>query len=803
MKKSILPLLLLLSHLGIAQRIQVLDKTTLQPLQGVSVGTKANSLLTDGQGRANLQHMLQPSDTVQVSYLGYKTLQLPASQLQQAQVQQILLSQQAHNLQEVVVSAGKFAQEKRLVPQQVEVLSNRELSFMSQPTTADVLQQTGQVLVQKSQMGGGSPVLRGFEANKVLLVVDGVRLNNAIYRGGHLQNVITLDNSMLERAEVVFGPSSVIYGSDALGGVLHFHTLQPQLAPDSQRHSLSGSAFLRYASAPDEQAANVQLNYGRRRWASLTSLTVSDFGNLRQGDRRRSAYGELGIREYYAGRTATGQDTMLLNPNPNIQRPTGYTQFDALQKFRYQASTTLSHTVNLQLSTSTDVPRYDRLTEISGDKLKYAQWYYGPQERFMAAYTLDKQNASSQLYDEARLTTAVQRIEESRHNRRFNQDWRSHQKEQVWVYSLNADLNKTLAAHRLQYGLEVNYNNVQSEAYEEHIGSAETRARSTRYPDGGSSMHSAAAYFTHTWQLRQWLSLNQGLRYSYVGLDASFKDKTFFPFLQDEVEQRHHALSGSVGAVAQTGNGWRFAVLGSSGFRAPNVDDLSKVFDSSPGTVIVPNPTLSPEYTYNFEVSAAKSFAARVHLELVAYRTWYRDAITVRNYTLNGQDSVLYEGVQSQVQANVNAGKAYLYGYSANLKADLTSYLSLSSSLNYTYGRVQEQNGEVPLDHVPPLFGRSSLNLQLKRLRTEFFVLYHGRKTLSNYSPSGEDNLNYATPQGMPAWHTLNLRTAYQLTPQLQLQAALENISDRYYRVFASGISAPGRNVVLTLRGRF
>ncbi|NJN34367.1 MAG: TonB-dependent receptor plug domain-containing protein [Saprospiraceae bacterium] len=71
--------------------------------------------------------------------------------------------------------------------------------------------------------------MRGFEASRVLLVVDGVRMNNLIYRSGHLQNAITVDQNMLDRVEVLFGTASTVYGSDALGGVVHFFTKKPLL----------------------------------------------------------------------------------------------------------------------------------------------------------------------------------------------------------------------------------------------------------------------------------------------------------------------------------------------------------------------------------------------------------------------------------------------------------------------------------------------------------------------------------------------------------------------------------------------
>jgi hemoglobin/transferrin/lactoferrin receptor protein len=802
MKKlpGLLLLFLLLSHLALSQSIKVTDKTTLEPLPGVTITSEAGSIQTDANGRADISQLLSTSTQIRFLFVGYHAQVVTPAQLQQQQYV-VTLAPQSYNLGEVVVAAGRFAAQKKLVPQQAEVLSRRELSFMSQATTADVLQQSGKVLVQKSQMGGGSPVIRGFEANKVLLVVDGVRMNNAIYRGGHLQNVITLDNSILQRAEVVFGPSSVIYGSDALGGVMHFQTVQPKLAEEGDKKIISGSAFTRYATATNEKTIHAQLNYGRKKWGSLTSITVSDFGNLRQGEKRQDNYGELGVRKYYAARIGN-RDTMLVNPDPKVQRPTGYKQYDLLQKVVFKPSESISHTLNLQLSTSSDIPRYDRLTDYSGGKLKFGQWYYGPQQRVLGAYTLSLTKATK-LYDQAKVIAAYQWLEESRNDRRFGKNWLSHRTEQVQVYSLNTDLTKSINLHRLQYGMEATYNGVNSSANEENIVTGEFRPLFTRYPDGGSSMHSAAAYVTHTWDVKPWLILSQGLRYSYVGLEAAFTDKTYFSFLEDDLQQRNHALSGNAGVVALPGKGWRFAALGSTGFRAPNVDDLSKVFDSTPGNVIVPNPALKPEYTYNLEVSIAKSIQERLHLEATAYHTWLKNAVTTQPVLFNGQDSIVYNGQLSQVTANVNAGKAYLYGYSATMQADITNYLSLSSSLNYTYGRIRTDGNDIPLDHVPPMFGKTSINLQLKRLRAEFFILYNGAKKLEDYNPNGEDNLQYATPQGMPAWHTFNLRTAYQFTPNLQLQAAVENMADRYYRVFASGISAPGRNIVLTLRGKF
>ena len=146
-------------------------------------------------------------------------------------------------LREVVVSASRWEQEIKNVPARVTGISSKSNEFTNPQTTADMLQNTGQIFVQKSQAGAGSPVLRGFETNRVLLVVDGIRMNNAIYRGGHVQDVITLDNAILDKTEVLFGPSSTMYGSDALGGVIHFYTKNPKL------NLKTGNAYVRYSSA--------------------------------------------------------------------------------------------------------------------------------------------------------------------------------------------------------------------------------------------------------------------------------------------------------------------------------------------------------------------------------------------------------------------------------------------------------------------------------------------------------------------------------------------------------------------------
>ncbi|AUD07370.1 TonB-dependent receptor [Spirosoma pollinicola] len=712
----------------------------------------------------------------------------------------VLLAEKQLELNEVVVAANRTAEPVSRLAQSIRVITRNELRFLNQPTMAEVLQQSGQVLVQKSQLGGGSPILRGFEANKVLIVVDGVRMNNAIFRGGHLQNILTVDNAALERVEVALGPGSVVYGSDALGGVIYVQTLAPRLS-GSAKTAVNANGFVRYSSAMQEKTAHADWNVGFQKWAFTTSLTASDFGDLRQGKQRSVDMGQLGLRPFYAGHE-NNVDVKLVNTDPSIQVSSGYKQIDLLQKVLFQPTDRTRHLLNVQFSTSSDIPRYDRLTEVDAKgNLSHAQWYYGPQQRLLASYGLTKQFTSG-IADELTFIAAYQSIEESRHNRRFSNYGLQHRTEQVGVWTMNADLKKKLAdTHTLRYGLEATYNTVRSTAYRENIFTGKVDPLDTRYPDGGANTQSLAGYMSGTVNVSDRSTLTYGGRYAYNRLYAKFNDKTFFPFPFDDITQQAGALTGSLGWVTRLPGAWRLASSLSSGYRVPNVDDLAKVFESVVGTLIVPNPNLKPERTYTLDASSQKRLAERVSLEVDAFYTVYNNAITTRPGTLNGQSQLVYNGQTSRIVTQRNAQQARLYGASAQITADLTQTLTLFGTVTYTKGRILTDTTAYPLDHIPPVYGKGGLRLTIRQFRAEANVLFNGWKRLKDYNLSGEDNIVYATPQGMPAWQTINVRASYQVNRYVQVQASLENILDRNYRVFASGISAPGQNLVLSLRG--
>ncbi len=400
-------------------------------------------------------------------------------------------------------------------------------------------------------------------------------------------------------------------------------------------------------------------------------------------------------------------------------------------------------------------------------------------------------------------TISYQDIEESRYDRRFNNNNRNERVENVDVFGLTIDFQKKASNNNFRYGIDGQFNTVNSTAQRFNVATGAISSQSTRYPDGNNSMNQMSAYGTHTLQINNNWTLNDGVRIGGSWLSSTFVDKTFFPFPFDQVKQNYLVSSANLGII-YTPSSWKFSFMSSTGYRAPNIDDMTKVFDSSPGQLIVPNPDLTAEKTVNGDLSITKFFGSKIRVEGTFFGTEFYDAIVVLPSTFNGQSTIDYNGTPSQVLTSQNKGNAYLYGYSVSMRAELTDHLVVTASHNYTHGRVKNDGAtETPLDHIAPSFGRAGIQYNTSKFRSELFTNFSGWKYLRNYSGSGEDNLQYATVQGMPSWYTINVRASYDISNTFTVQAGIDNLFDLQYRTFASGINAPGRNIFGTLRVKF
>jgi hemoglobin/transferrin/lactoferrin receptor protein len=779
-----------------AQQIVVVDELENTPIPAAAVfnDLKTKTEITDINGFVTIDKFIG-SEKIYVQHISYHKISVLKSSIQDT----IFLTPKATSLNEVVVSASKFQQSKKEVPQTIISIDSKAIQFSNPQTSADLLSNSGRVFVQKSQLGGGSPLIRGFSTNRLLITVDGVRLNNAIFRGGNVQNVLSINPFNVENTEIILGSGSVIYGSDAIGGVMNFYTTTPKLS-ESKTPNLSARSTVRYASANTEKTAHLDFNVGFQKWGFHTSASVSAFGDLKMGIHGPDDYLSL----FYNQQTNAG-DVMVSNTTPRIQKFTNFRQIHLAQKVLFKASDDLKFDLGIQYSTTSDYPRYDRLaTYDSEGLLRYAEWNYGPQDWLLANIQMTKLSSRSNFYDKIKISAAYQNFKESRINRRFNANTRKIREENVDALSMNFDFYKTLSTtSNIFYGTEYIYNRVGSSGYSEHINTNATERIDSRYPDG-SKWQTLAAYLSHKYKPNTKLTIQSGIRYNYVTINADLSaNNAFFNLPFKMVNLNTSALTGTFGLSWNPNPTFLWKFNATTAFRAPNIDDIGKMFESEPGLVVVPNSNLKPEYAYGGELGLTVNLNESVIFDASTYYTYLDNALVRKNFTVHGESVMEYDGELSDIQAIQNASRSWIYGFEAGLKVRFSKALKLTSQYSYVQGVQEEVLGvELPVRHVAPVFGNVHIIWNHNKLQIDGFINYNGTLRHSEISAELADTLFALDAQGnpyAPSWYTLNLRTQFNFNKAISFVGTIENITNQRYRPFSSGISAPGTNLILAL----
>lgn len=680
-----------------------------------------------------------------------------------------------------------------------QTVKSNEILNSNASTGAELLTLLDGVTIQKTSFGGGSPIIRGFEANRVLLMVDGVRMNNAIYRGGHLQNSITIDPFILESCDVIFGPSAVSYGSDAIGGVIHYKTKDPNLLNTNDSSRYNGLYFTRFNSATNELSNHINLNLSSENLASLTSVTYKKFGDVCMGENRAHGFQNWGTHDFYTEYN-NFQDTMITNPNPSIQRGVGYIQIDLTNKILFKLNETSKLIINSQFSSSSNIQRLDQLNNLTLNNLpEYAQWNYGPQKRLLNSIAFSSSHPSI-LFDDIRAVFSHQNIEESRVTRRFNSFFQKNFVEKVNVLGSNIQFSKSMGANsRLDYGTEIYYNTVDSRAYELNIKDSSTSSINSRYPNGGSTTFFPAIYGSYNLKKNRF-SLIGGIRYTWNQAAAIFND-TLLDFFDFDIKR--HSLNVSLGTYIYPNETSKIFLDLSTGFRAPNIDDLGKVFIKDQ-FVTIPNSQLVPEYAYNFSSGIGKKINfnnIQFNFSSSSFLTILDNVISKQSLEINGSSSIYYDSNYYEILANQNSEIGIVYGISGSLSITFFKNLKVHSSICYTSGFLEKE--EIPMSHIPPLFGKLNLNYIFKKFEFKILNNFNGEKINKLFGPGNTDNPLEASPMGYPSWWVINTQLGYQYRESLNLSLGLYNLLDVHFKTFASGISAPGRSLMVSAKLSF
>tara|TARA_B110000977_G_C11075889_1_gene491149 strand:+ start:23 stop:1312 length:1290 start_codon:yes stop_codon:yes gene_type:complete len=424
-------------------------------------------------------------------------------------------------------------------------------------------------------------------------------------------------------------------------------------------------------------------------------------------------------------------------------------------------------------------------------------------------------SAHNLLIDSAQLIIAYQDVYETRFVQKLESNERIDQHENVDIYSLNANFIK----NKFHYGFEYYNNDVSSRAFKT-MNAVSAAYDQTRYPNGGSSMSSWAGYITYGKQLSKKIKVNTGLRYTENQLNGKYIQVRYptitLPY--DSINNKYDAYTGNLSLAYFPNESWKIAGIVSTGFHAPNLDDVSKVFYKG-SNVTIPNFNLAPEYANTVELNITKNIKNRVLINANAYYTVLNDAIMRVEADSSNTDGLIIDPEEgfTSIKTNKNTGKAEIYGATASASVRIASNYTLET--DYTIIKGRNKDTDLPFTHIPPSFGKTAFYADFDQWRASFYAIYNGKKPLSEYDLiSGTDNEEespieweyqeatdswIAEYQGTPAWYTLNMSFMYRFTESFTLQMAAENILDHHYKTFASGLSAPGRNFILTFRASF
>lgn len=782
---------------GFSQNLTIIDENN-KPVIGASIFSDlSNYVTTDKNGNVSLDKFSR-SDTLTIKQYGFKEEKLPKSKLKNT----LILLYDNELLDEVVISASKFSQKFREVPKKVTQINRSMIEFTNPMTSADLLERGGYVYIQKSQLGGGSPMIRGLSTNRLVLSVDGVRLNNAIFRSGNIHNVISISPMNIENTEVIMGSASVLYGSDAIGGVMNFYTKKAKLSNDSNPN-IQININSRYSSASNEKMYHIDFNYGLEKISFLSSFSKSDFDDLTMGIHGPSDY----LRPNYVTQNSAGDDVLVTNSKPRVQRNTGYSQTNFMQKVLYEPNEDLSIDIGIHFSKTGNIPRYDRLIRTNENEgLYYSEWYYGPQEWLLINSQLTFIPKETKFYDELKFGSSFQRFSESRNSRRFSDSFLKSREEELDIFSLNLDFFKKISENsNITYGLEMIENKVGSFAKSINISDLSETPISTRYPDN-SSLNSLGLYVNYKTKIIEDVFFQSGVRYSSTVLKSDLsQNNSYYDFMYENTTLENGAFVGGIGLswVRNIYNNWKFNI--NTAFRSPNIDDLAKVFDSEPGSVVVPNPDLKPERSFGLEFGGYFRTKNNIELDFSSYVTYLYNSFIRDDFTLsNGVSEIIYDGELSQIQALQNSSKSFIYGIEFGINMFLNKNFRMKSQHNLIAGyELDDLPFGMPVRHIPPNYGNFHLIYNNGDFTIDTYLNYNSKISFNNLAESERAKpYMYALDENgnpySPSWMTFNVRSKYSFSKMLNINFTVENITNKLYRPYSSGISAPGINFIFS-----
>ncbi len=667
---------------------------------------------------------------------------------------------------EVVVTANRDREDRFRSNRSVSVTTYRNLREQSPRTTPEALYESPGTFVQETNYGGGSPIIRGLVGPQVLIMADGVRLNNSVYRTGPLQYFNLLDPYAIERVETLRGPGSVLYGSDAVGGVIQVFPLTPRDFRASP--GFDGGAFggMRSSLADRGMTYHTHFDAGYDGFSMLGGVTYKTFANLDGG-------GSVGRQPYSA-----------------------YDQWSANGSFVYRFSEGFfedwSVKVGYLLASMKDVGRADKLDR----NPPQGQVYDNDDNLVYARLNM----IFAPINTSGALTLSFQNFFERKITKKVEEDLKSiisATKDETTVNTFGADLQMTTRIlkdrMRFRYGGMWYHDNISADRYEKAFAVLPwDKLAAQNFPDDSSY----DLYGLFLMMEGEPLITSGGHALKLSGGSRLHGTMAYAP--AQERAGTIEADFSHLGVVFQGGIQYYYkdmvttAFTYSQGFRSPNMQEAGMLGNTG-DDYHIPNNGLSPEIADTFELLARyQGYGFRASLS--GYYTLLRDIIKRENTTYNGLEEI----DSLPVRHNVNGDQGELIGVEGEASYDIGWGVSVNGHFTYTYGREKVDGGYEPLSKIPPLFGQFTLRYDMENVKDyKFFAETYLRGAAKQDRLSPKDKTDNRIPEGgTPAWWTLNVRTGLVANDFIRLGLAFENLFDAKYKYHASGVWAPGFNML-------
>lgn len=664
-------------------------------------------------------------------------------------------------------------------------------------TTSDLVGLNGNCFIQKSQMGGGSPMMKGFGGNAILIMVDGVRMNHSAFAGDYNQNLITIDPLMITDADIIDGAASTQFGPGALGGVISIRTKNPEIT-DSAHYR--GNAMLRSSTANKENSWHADLEYGRNKVAGISSISIFNFSDLKMGTSGPDFYTKPIYSEF------NGQhDSIIQNDDPNVQYFTGYSQINFNQKFRYKPNKQNDLIAHIGFTTSSQIPVYSELVKQRSGQFIYGDYNYGPQKWLQSDVHFTRVLTSG-FADTLQIIAAYQTFEQSTLRRAlFTSDLYSYT-DNIRAINLNIDavkhFPKNLFKGILHYGIEALSNSVRSEGKLTHINTDSSFKIMSELPVE-NHWYSVSGYTSFTAEVTTKMVFQLSARVGTSGLTSDYFNPYYQHTFNSYKNQTGYLSLNYIFNYKLNRNNFLY-FKATDAYRPPDVSDLGKLYQPLNSGIAVRNQNLKPEANETVEYGYYRTHK-KISFRISTWLSNYSDRIQVGDYKIGDEDSVIFNGTKYKTISLVNQDRFKIYGVDFSFNALINKRWDASGAFHYVNSVKSNQE---PLQHMAPGFGNIALTYRYLRFKAQFYSNFQLQQSHDRMSDEEivRSYLYLKDAKGLsysPSWSTLNLKVVFFVSNSLNINLGLENITNQRYRPYAWGMSAPGRNLILSIYGRF